>query len=858
MLRTTRLLVVILTLVSMILSLPALAQEQGFAVQKGAQIEFSVNGVWLKEADLPLYFEISDVDLFTKYVAKPNSFDGSETLSLKAVLIDNAGNRSVDASLIELEAIDTTSPEAPAIAIVANDYSDYYADGFTLSASATAIIEVNQLVIQSHAVDQWFKVVHEGELRSYLARPGIFDGTEIVEVSAYQTDIKGNHSTLTQPLKLPPIDTVSPGNPVVLSLTELQSRSQLPVASENASEIAVEESLKIEAARSKKPSLVAELNPVASDIVDDTPVSTMIDEDETLDELVAKILSEPQVSDQPQVRSVKQTSVDVINLDDNENQIDSDSVDHVVLDAQAVNIDVKGEPLRPADQIFNEVSGELLAATNGLDPFKLLNVDPTLGSKDSVDIPDTSPTRVPPLTHIFDIRTYDDTQKLIDWMQRESESVNCPILEAEDHGALHEILACLDLMGYPQAQMEELPDGIRIDTGERMLIESVDFSQVFNPDLKLSPNFIDDLSHQPLSKNQHTKAIERLEGLGFVRDASFDYYARAPGVYDAEIVGQAGESSLSLGASLTATGQLFGALKGRHFFDYKGLRYLDYVVGSDLEGQYEVDIALPVYYSLDHQVDLEFGTVPRTFRFFDSRVTEFSARWHDFSGGKSLNLAEVSLGMSRHSVNPKTTTQVSPQSIESQWIFNPKLIFKAHPGWVNSDSLSLSIGAGHNLETSKAFVQTNIDYDTGKIPIVEGELNLSALVNGSSMFGDRGAAPLDTRLYLGGPSSVRGVKNDYLGADSSLHNGGGDHRIISQIELSRPVTLFDNSVDLGLHLDAGYLGGDGVKRSVSAVSMGLFGRADLSDSTSAYAYLSRANVDSDEASFIGISLVRKF
>jgi hypothetical protein len=105
---------------------------------------------------------------------------------------------------------------------------------------------------------------------------------------------------------------------------------------------------------------------------------------------------------------------------------------------------------------------------------------------------------------------------------------------------------------------------------------------------------------------------------------------------------------------------------------------------------------------------------------------------------------------------------------------------------------------------------------------------------------------------------VRGVRSGYIGAASELDRGGGSTRIVSQIELSRPDELFDQTVDLGVHLDTGILNGSDLTESKSAVSVGLFGRAQINENTSAYAYLSRANVDEDERSALGIALVRKF
>ena len=509
--------------------------------------------------------------------------------------------------------------------------------------------------------------------------------------------------------------------------------------------------------------------------------------------------------------------------------------------------------------IQGNVSGDMLAATNGLDPFELLNID-----KEGFKGPDESAIVMPPMTdqpitYVFDLREPEDTQRLLSWMRLESETLSCALLDSGDTGgSIDEILSCLDALGFPQAQSLELADGVRIDTGEKMRIESIGVNQVLDPSLQLAPSFMQELENKPLSKSQYVKAIDRLEGLGFVRNGSFDYYAKEPGVYDAELVGEAGQSQLSLGASLTSSGKLFGAVKGRHFFDYRGLRYLDYRVGSDIDGKYEIDLSAPLYYDLENQVDLEFKTAPMDYRYFGSRTTELAGRWRDFSGKSSLHLAEAGIGVSLHESDPKSDAGVTPQAVADQTLLRAELKANLSPGVVDGDKLSFGVDAGHNLSIGAGYVRADIDYDTGRIPVAQTGFMVKARVSGSAVLAGQEAVPLDQRLYLGGSDSVRGVKASYLGASKELSGGGGEQRIVSQVELFKPTTLFDQEVDLGVHFDAGNLSGGGNLEDSSAMSVGLFGRADLSENTSAYAYISRSNVESDAQSFFGISIVRKF
>ncbi|NRP10605.1 Surface antigen [Marinobacterium sp. xm-d-579] len=901
------------------------ALEQGFAVEANSEVRLSVNGETLSVEQLSDMFSIERVGDFDKYLALEGAFNGSEVLELQAFAVDAAGNRSAEPSRLELASLDTTAPEAPEIAQIANNFSERYTNGFELPAGSVPILSVNGLLVEQQHHSDWFEITQGAEVEQYVARPGLFDGTEVVEVAAYQVDTMGNESPVSETLTLLPIDTLSPGAPRILTLDQLLAESapafesepleivvsadlpvQKPVVSaqsviaESVTEDAVDLAPQL---KSEKQSVIAKMPQPEADTAEDLQVvesapagapTKQLDELEDIDALVARILDEaPKVQSEAApaepielntqvhkaqltvtaVSAVKQAvDLPVEAFQAQEGRGESASENLELIDASttilpearlAAPAETQNElsitthtPPSGISLIQSEVPGEMLAATNGIDPFEVLNVPYT---PPEVDLkPKLPPLKPAPITRVFDLRTADDTQRLIDWMRLESDEISCPILETADGGTLDEILSCLDRLGYPQAQTVELPDGIRIDTGQKMRIESVGIHQVLDAEIALSPDFLADLNGKPLSKAEHVKAIDRLDYLGFVRDGSFDYYARIPGVYDAEVVGEAGESDLSVGASLTTGGKLFGALDGRHFFDYQGLRYLDYRVGSNIDGQYEIDLAVPVYYNLNNQLDLEFSTRPQEFRFFDSRATELSSRWRDFSGGDGLHLTEIKVSGEVHQTEVKSQAASAGQSVADQMLLSAKAVFEARPGWTEGDGLTLSIGLAQNLDRGSGYGRTDIDYDTGSIPLADTGLALNARVGASAISGDMASVPLSQRLYLGGADSVRGVTASYLGGETNLASSGGSTRVVSQVELSKPVTLFDQQVDLGVHLDAGSVSGGNLSRDRSAISAGLFGRVNISEDTSVYAHLSRANVDQNERSAFGLAIVKKF
>lgn len=894
------------------------ALEQGFAVEANSEVELRVNGIVFKGDQLNELFSVERAQRFDKYLARQSAFDGSEDLMLSAYAVDAAGNRSLAPAQLELAAIDTTAPEVPEVNQIQNPLSDRYSNGFTLPSSSVPIIIINGLVVEDDHIANWFDVRRVEGSDHYEPLVGLFDGTERIEVAAYKVDSLGNQSPISNTTALLPIDTLSPGAPRILTLDQLQAGLDSSHATEEPivtitpsaavevlpSERVVEAALQVQPStvvvpkieqRSNEETLLEKTftavpNPPLEAISDVDDLSANIKPrvatespafssgQEELEALVARILDEPtefnvQASDRalneashittPKVlEPTKYVEPVQIALEALEPAIISKELSRVEeLDQESTESALERREAQEGalTLIQTDVPGDMLAAANGLDPFEVLNLELQTFEVSPEEIAKRIPGKKPqPITRVFDLKTPDDTLRLIDWMRLESTTITCSILETADGGSLHEILACLDRLGYPQAQMVELPEGIRIDTGEKMVIESVGVHSVIDSSLTFSSEFLADLESQPLSKAQHVKAIERLDQLGFVRNSSFDYYARAPGVYDAELVGEAGESQLSLGASLTTAGKLFGALDGRHFFDYQGLRYLDYRVGSDVDGEYEIDLSVPIFYNLDNQLDLEFKTAPSQFRFFDSRTTSMIGRWKDFSGGDSIHLAQVHISTEHHEFSPKSSALISSGSADNQTVFETEAQFDAQPGWTGADGVTLSIGLGHNLERRSSYARADIEYDTGAVHIADTDFALRARVSGSHLAGDRKAVPLDTRLYLGGANTVRGVRSGYIGAAINLDRGGGSSRLSSQIELSRPLEIFDQTVHIGVHLDAGALNGSDLTESKSAVSVGLFGRAQINQNTSAYAYLSRANVDEDERSALGIALVRKF
>jgi outer membrane protein insertion porin family len=90
-------------------------------------------------------------------------------------------------------------------------------------------------------------------------------------------------------------------------------------------------------------------------------------------------------------------------------------------------------------------------------------------------------------------------------------------------------------------------------------------------------------------------------------------------------------------------------------------------------------------------------------------------------------------------------------------------------------------------------------------------LSVSSRVSYGAAFGDTSALPPQRNFFVGGPGSVRGFKESYLGPRDSLGNPyGGDFTVTGSVEAILPMPeKFKNSARLTLFYDFGqvaYLG----------------------------------------------------
>ncbi|WP_380599737.1 outer membrane protein assembly factor BamA [Steroidobacter flavus] len=150
-------------------------------------------------------------------------------------------------------------------------------------------------------------------------------------------------------------------------------------------------------------------------------------------------------------------------------------------------------------------------------------------------------------------------------------------------------------------------------------------------------------------------------------------------------------------------------------------------------------------------------------------------------------------------------------------------VFEINLGW-GYDSRDRLIfptrGASHQLALSATPPGSDIEYYLASynfkqfihLPYLDWmPLSISSRVSYGAAFGDTTALPPQRNFFVGGPGSVRGFKESYLGPRDSLGNPyGGDFAITGQVEAILPMPeKFRNSARVTLFYDFGqvaYLG----------------------------------------------------
>ena len=131
--------------------------------------------------------------------------------SLTATQTDAAGNTS-SASAAVVITVDTTAPVV-SLNRIADADNGLFDSGFSVTDSASVTITVDGVALDAAAVAAAFSSVTNAGVTAYTAIADAFTGSEVIVVSATQTDAAGNTGSAS--LTLEAVDTTAPTAPVI-------------------------------------------------------------------------------------------------------------------------------------------------------------------------------------------------------------------------------------------------------------------------------------------------------------------------------------------------------------------------------------------------------------------------------------------------------------------------------------------------------------------------------------------------------------------------------------------------------------------------------------------------------------------
>ena len=301
--------------------------------------------------------------------------------------------------------------------------------------------------------------------------------------------------------------------------------------------------------------------------------------------------------------------------------------------------------------------------------------------------------------------------------------------------------------------------------------------------------------------------------------------------------------------------------KGKHLFDFYGVRYLDYQLGSDIDGRFDFSLETPLQYNINNQTNLSVHSTPQEFPYFISRNSGADIAWHrdNFSLlGNELE-SNVYFDISRTELAYKVSQDDITFNERASKLYSVGATLLGRSVISERDNLSagLTINSVDGDFYDGEFSQFDIDYRSNWMNLFE---NTGFEVNGaySMLSGSLDAVPIEQRLYLGGPKTLRGVVPNFIGSKADVDSSGGDRRFYLQLELSRNLDILGHKFNLGVHYDVGQLMSEETQQTEKASSFGIFAKTKFNYSTEGYVFFSKADVHSDGKAPVGIALVQRF
>ena len=395
-------------------------------------------------------------------------------------------------------------------------------------------------------------------------------------------------------------------------------------------------------------------------------------------------------------------------------------------------------------------------------------------------------------------------------------TINVPYLDGEDgHHCFQTeefetsaVLSCLHQSGYVYAYAVAVPensDARTIVMGPQLRVASIKAADNI---AYLSPENIAKMGDvksgevlKPLKFQQAAKSLQQRE---LVENSVFSFDPNPLGYTDITLNGEEPPSFLSFGVFLDGEGAGGLSLYGKHFSNYFVPGYLKYNLsfgeGFNLN---DAEISVPLAYSKTYTNSLGFGFYRDETSLYLDEQFQVSVRQtfhHEEQGAALLPLSYVSLNWSEY-IFDGFGVQMDAATVSAVAEFSRS---KPNLHW------GLRFSAFSALTENGEWAQGDAFFHVSNSDALGEGFRVSLDGVASFIAGEVARIPVQERLFLGGPSSVRGVRDREIGLHQSLGPVlGGDSSVFVRSELAKSIPDLLPNAEIGVHFDAGVLASNG-------------------------------------------------
>lgn len=410
-----------------------------------------------------------------------------------------------------------------------------------------------------------------------------------------------------------------------------------------------------------------------------------------------------------------------------------------------------------------------------------------------------------------------------------TDNVNVPYIDGDDgrhcfqsdEVETSDVLDCLHQSGFVYAYADG-PEGSATQSivmGPQLRVASIQTAENI---AYLSPDLVAKIGQvkagevvRPLKFQQVAKTLQERE---LIESSIFSFDPTPLGYTDITLHGEEPPSFLSFGVFLDGQGYGSLSLYGKHFSNYFVPGYLTYnlSLGEGFELN-DAEISVPLAYAKTYTNSLGLGFHRDNTSLYRDEKVQVSWRqtfYHDEQSASLLPLSFVSLnwleygfngfGLEMNSKAASVIAEFSRSLPDRHW--------------------GLRFSAFSSLTENGEWVRGDAFFHVGNSDVLGEGFRVSMDGVASFIAGEVSRIPVQERLFLGGPSSVRGVRGREIGLHRPLGaNLGGDRSVILRSELAKSIPDLLPNAEIGVHFDGGVLG-DERAWSEPLASSGMFFR----------------------------------